>query len=314
MFEGLCSPNETPEARYTLVAGDDDLGDLLADGALIGNGRLRVLLQVLIAQLGQRAVTGDTVAFHGTTVGDNRGAVLLVGPSGHGKSTLAARMLLDGLTLVAEDISALDAARGTMRTYHRPLGLSEASFRLLDRDIPPDAGAPCGCGGKVLVSDRHLGFAYSDPLPVRAVALVDQSGEGLVEHTPARLLSRLLELGVVVGADEPSGLEAAVALLAGARCVEIGSAQLAVAADWIGQLLDRPRSDEIDWLVESRPPLTDCFIGTEAVVVGEGHVRHLNRSAAAIHLLHTDGLGVDEIAAQLSLDVDEVAAALLGLR
>ena len=306
LFDGIGSPGESPDVRYTFVAGDDDTADLLEDGELIGNGRIRVLLQILIGRLGQRALDPDTVAFHGATVGDERGAVMLVGPSGHGKSTLAARLLIDGLDLVAEDISALEPGSGAIRPYHRPLGLSEASFGLLGREIPAAAGAPCGCGGKVLVSGGHLGFSYSGALPIRAVALVARNDDHLEQLVPARMLARLLELGVVVTTDDPSGLDAVAALLAGARCVEIGSADLAQAADWIGQLLDRRQTDTENWLVESRGASSDVFIGTEAVVVADGNVQHLNQAAAAIHLLHTDGLGVGEIAAELALDHDDV--------
>ncbi len=307
LFDGIGSPGESPDVRYTFVVGDDDTADLLEDGELIGNGRIRVLLQILIGRLGQRALDPDTVAFHGATVGDERGAVMLVGPSGHGKSTLAARLLIDGLDLVAEDISALEPGSGAIRPYHRPLGLSEASFGLLGREIPAAAGAPCGCGGKVLVSGGHLGFSYSGALPIRAVALVARNGR------PPRAAHAGPDAGPVARTRRRGHHRRPL----GSRRRRCAARRRPMCRNRIGRprpgrRLDRstarPAADRrprTGWSSRGATS-SDVFIGTEAVVVADGNVQHLNQAAAAIHLLHTDGLGVGEIAAELALDHDDV--------
>lgn len=75
----------------------------------------------------------------------------------------------------AEDISVLDPDTLEVRTYHRPVGLSEKSFEVLGVPIPPAAGEPCGCGGKVLATAAHLGATLAGPSRPAIVALAELS-------------------------------------------------------------------------------------------------------------------------------------------
>ena len=323
VFAGLADADATPESRYRVVmppeptvSDDGDrvvIGDLFDGDDLIASGNTRVLLQMLIARLAVRTSERPGPAFHASTVGDERGAVLLVGPSRRGKSTFSARLLMDGLALVAEDISAIDPPTGLVRPYHRPLGLSEASFKALGVDIPPAAGAPCGCGGKVLIADSHLGFSYREAVPVKVVAFVDHERDDLVAVTPGRMLSDMLTEGVMVMTEAPDAVEALIDLVARSRCVHLGTGDLEQAADWIDQLLDRAEPPTVPWFVQTRGDVTDLFVGSEAVVVGDGTAHHLNQSAAAIHLLATEGEGADDIARELGLSVEEVETTLVAL-
>ncbi|HUW04066.1 MAG TPA: hypothetical protein VMW08_17060, partial [Acidimicrobiales bacterium] len=76
----------------------------------------------------------------------------------------------------------------------------------------------------------------------------------------------------------------------------------------------RPRSDDPLWLVERRGDTADVFIGTEAVLIGDGMVQHLNPTAAAIHLLFTEGRPLERIARDLDLGLEEIEEVLRSIR
>jgi len=59
------------------------------------------------------------LSLHATTVVLNQRALVLTGPSGVGKSTLALRMMALGATLLADDITWFDAPDGAL-TAHCP--------------------------------------------------------------------------------------------------------------------------------------------------------------------------------------------------
>lgn len=302
-----------PDAVYRFTFADDgsDDGVLERDGDVIASGRTRVLLQILITRLGQAVSDADIGgAVHATTLRVGDGTVLLAGPTGRGKSTLSARLLLDGAALVAEDISVLDPTDLRVRTYHRPLGLSEASFEVLGIEIPPAAGEPCGCGGKVLATAQHLGAGVAGASRPTVVALVDREQDVLQSLSPAAALARILEAGVAPTPDRERDLDTLIRLLAGARCVTIGTADLDAAAEWITQLAGNPITEPVTTLVERHGDRYDVYAGTEAVIVLDDESHLLNQTAAAVWLLRTEGLDAHAIAAELDADRTLVEDAL----
>ncbi len=315
VFGALGAPC-TPEAAYRFVFPDSakDDGELFFDGDLIAGGRARVLLQILITRLGQAiAETDGGGSVHATTLRVGDGTVLLAGPSTHGKSTLSARLLLDGAALVAEDISVIDPASLEVRAYHRPLGLAETSFELLGIPIPAAAGEPCGCGGKVLATAAHLGATLAPPARPTVIALVDRNQDTLVPLSPAAALAKILEAGVAPTPDPATDLDTLIRTLARARCVAIGTADLATAADWVTQLAGNPPVDPVPTLVEQDGDRFDVYAGTEAVVVVDGKSHLLNQTAAAVWLLRNEGLDAAAIGDELQADRHLVDAALAEL-
>lgn len=305
-----------PETTYRFVFRDGvaDDGELFRDDQLIAGGRARVLLQILITRLGQAIAAADAGgAIHATTLRVGDGTVLLAGASARGKSTLSARLLLDGASLVAEDISVVRADTLEVGTYHRPLGLAEKSFEVLGIPIPPAAGEPCGCGGKVLATAAHLGAALAAPARPTVVALVDQAADVLVPLSPAAALAKILEAGVAPTPNPAADLDTLIRLLAAARCFTIGTADLPVAADWITQLAGRPPAEPVPTLVEQHGDRIDVYAGAEAVVVTGDESHLLNQTAAAVWLLHNEGLDVDAIATELAAEHRLVEGALAEL-
>lgn len=308
-----------PETVYRFVfpeAGKDE-GELFRDDDLIASGRARVLLQILITRLGRAIADADGGgSVHATTLRVGDGTVLLAGPTARGKSTLSARLLLDGAALVAEDISVVDPDSLEVRTYHRPLGLAEKSFEVLGIPIPPAAGEPCGCGGKVLATAAHLGAELAAPARPTVIALVDRTEDALVPLSPAAALAKVLEAGVAPTPDPATDLDTLIRLLAGARCFTIGTADLLAAADWITQLVAGPPVEPVPTLVEQHGDRIDVYAGTEAVIVDGDQSHLLNQSAAAVWLLRNEGLAPDAIAAELDTDrrtVDEALGELAAI-
>lgn len=310
---GALAADVDPEVtyRFTFPETGKDEGELFRDDDLIAGGRARVLLQILITHLGRAiADTEPGGSIHATTLRVGDGTVLLAGPTARGKSTLSAKLLLGGASLVAEDISVLDPETLAVRTYHRPLGLAEKSFELLGIPIPPAAGEPCGCGGKVLATAGHLGATLAEPSRPTVVALVDRNEEALVPLSPAQALAKILEAGVAPTPDPATDLDTLIRLLASARCFTIGTADLDAAADWITQLADNPPAEPVPTLVEQHGDRVDVYAGTEAVVVADGQSHLLNQTAAAVWLLRNEGLDPAGIAAELDAGTAVVDAAL----
>ena len=188
--------------------------------------------------------------------------------------------------------------------------LAEKSFELLGIPIPPAAGEPCGCGGKVLATAEHLGAALAGPSQPTVVALVDRNEEALVPLSPAAALAKMLEAGVSPTPDPATDLDTLIRLLAAARCFTIGTADLDAAADWVTQLAGNTPVEPVPTLVEQHGDRIDVYAGTEAVVVADGQSHLLNQTAAVVWLLRNEGLDAAGIAAELDAGTDVVDAAL----
>jgi hypothetical protein len=306
LFAGLAAPHEEPATTYTLRAATADADASLFDGQeVVAHGSVRFLLQHLISRISSAAIEGGRPALHASAVSDGTRCVLLTGPSGVGKSTLAARLIASGLELVAEDVTALDR-RGEVLDYHRPLGLSGDALERLELDAPLAPHGPADYEVKMLVSEQALGARFGDPVPVAAVCLVDRNATEELELTPAACLAELLTTGATVLAEGPTGFEPITRLLSQVRCLRIGSADLDAAAERMRRLLELPSPQPLDWLVDHRGDVTEIMLGTEAVLVRDDTALHLNAGALAIWLLVVEGMSTDEIAAELELTQEEV--------
>jgi hypothetical protein len=87
-----------------LIAGGREITIECAPGADDDAVRLFLLGSAMGALLLQRGL----LPLHGSAVGVNGGGVIFVGPSGHGKSTLAAALNHRGYPILADDVCVLD--------------------------------------------------------------------------------------------------------------------------------------------------------------------------------------------------------------
>lgn len=116
---------------------------------------------------------------HGAAVGDGRGAVLLTGPGGSGKSSTALACLVpgfepvgdSGLDYLADDYVALNTADGSVYSVYnsgKADAASLACLRFLEPHIT-NANRSCEEKGLVFVHEAFPHKVRSGPLPVRAL-------------------------------------------------------------------------------------------------------------------------------------------------
>ena len=313
VFAGLADPTATPRIRL-VVRFDESGATLLEDGEVLVRGSTAGVLQWVISRI-SRDLTGpeDDAAVHSSTVTRDGRGVMLVGPSTRGKSTMAARCMAGGFGLVAEDVSAVDAESLVVRPFHRPLGLARRSLELLDLAVPP--GVAEDGADKLLISADNLGFATVGPTTVTVVAICDRSRTGVEELSPAVMLLRFLELGVAPYPDPGRHLGVFARVLAGARCLELGTADLDAAFDALVEALEHPPSPQPTNVVVEGDRV-EILCGPEAVLLdlSDQQVHHLNESAAAVWAHHAAGAAPSAIASELGISVAEVDGAIDELR
>lgn len=70
--------------------------------------------------------------FHASTVSNGKSAIMLVGDSGKGKSTLAALLMANGYKLVADDFTPMLAKNQKVYNYPAALSIKQGSFSILE--------------------------------------------------------------------------------------------------------------------------------------------------------------------------------------
>jgi hypothetical protein len=83
----------------------------------------------------------EFVNLHGTAVVRESRSMLLLGPSGTGKSTLALALSLAGWQTIADDALLIDPGTGEVQPFDRSIRVHESSLRALDVDHATIEGA-----------------------------------------------------------------------------------------------------------------------------------------------------------------------------
>ena len=150
-----------------------------------------------IASLAGRTLHAAALAVDGR-------AFVLLGPSGVGKSTLAARLALEGALLLGDDYAHI--SDGLVRPACRPSRLWPESAALLG--LPPLAA---NATGKVEVSEPQGVVRGSDPVPLQEVLVVDDESRSVdVVEALRVVLSETLRLRIPT---PPQALDGAVDFL-----------------------------------------------------------------------------------------------------
>ncbi|MCB9675399.1 MAG: hypothetical protein H6737_09810 [Alphaproteobacteria bacterium] len=173
-----------PRAEYgygpaRLAVGPDAIDVWLKPGVDASIARLLVLGPGLAGVLANRVPV-----IHGTTLRTAVGDVVLVGPSGMGKSSFSAAWIRRGARLVADDIAALDGR--CVRPGPPRLKLWEDGIAALGLD-----GA-----ARARIHPEHAKFGVAVPgvdsaAPVARIVLIER-GEGSARVSPAEAHGLLL--------------------------------------------------------------------------------------------------------------------------
>lgn len=75
-------------------------------------------------------------SFHASTVAKNGNAVMLLGSSGKGKSTLSALLAFNGFEFVSDDVSGMLAADNYIYNYPAAISIKSGAFNTLNQAIP----------------------------------------------------------------------------------------------------------------------------------------------------------------------------------
>lgn len=166
--------------------------------AAIALGCFIPMLCEILAGAGQHFIHAACLAAEagGSQRPGGRRAVLLTGPSGHGKTTSALALAKAGMTFLSDDVTFLCEEDGALRVWgiRLPLKVCERTFDLLPwcGDFVRQRGA---VPGEFVVNPRDL-FGPQRPSAARPVAIVLLAGRSATEHViePARKTEALVAL------------------------------------------------------------------------------------------------------------------------
>jgi hypothetical protein len=160
-------------ARFHLSPDAQTLGCCPADRA--ERGWLRALATKVLPMV---AIANGHEALHAAAVGDERGAILILAPSGAGKSSLALELVRRGWRLLADDVVVL-GRRGDSIEAH-PAGPFANQPEVVAENLPshtlldPDPSKPW-----IAVDGAATG-----PSPVRALILFERSPAAMLGAWP----------------------------------------------------------------------------------------------------------------------------------
>lgn len=97
--------------------------------------------------------------FHASTVCNGKEAIMLIGASGNGKSTLAAVLMAHGFDVLADDYTPLSAENRELYRYPSGISVKEGAFPALRTLYPDFESYPL-----YESSSKHVGIKYIPPI------------------------------------------------------------------------------------------------------------------------------------------------------
>jgi len=175
-------------ARYLVVKGREIWIDRVPD---CSEDLLRTYLlgSIFGAMMHQRRL----LVMHASSIRTARGAVLFVGPRGHGKSTLLAALIRRGHPMLADDVTAID-----VETPSAPLAFSSFPRMRLSADSAAQLGLQVGSCPRIPSSNKFLvpvDRFCSEPQPVHAVYALDIHEAPDIRLEPVDSLQRFAIVG-----------------------------------------------------------------------------------------------------------------------
>lgn len=240
LLADLRAPTNGSAAIYELNAGDADRFTISVDGRPLRTVASPMsLVDELLWHANREAIKGERrrVALHAAAVIRDGAAVLIPGPAGSGKTTLAAGLLRDGWRYLTDEAVVIDLETMTVEPYAKPLWMSPASARALaplsQRLLPPYRGLS---RVRVYARPRDLGSSSAiGSWPVTAVVFpVFSAGSptSIEALGRASALIRLASNAFNLPRFGKRGFEVLAGLVAGASChgLRVGALSEAVHA------------------------------------------------------------------------------------
>lgn len=154
---------------------------------------------IFYVALMQRTAKLDWIAVHGAAVSRNGVGILIIAPSGGGKSTLALSLGLAGFSVLSDDrvILRLRSNRSEIISLSEPISVRSNSLSFLPKNIPPikrESSATC----HVLLLPRIVDESHPSLVPISTMegmqAILNQSTIRLIPGELAgRQFSRLID-------------------------------------------------------------------------------------------------------------------------
>jgi len=128
---------------------------------------------------------GGALSLHGSAVATADGAILMLGPKGRGKSTLAVALAQSGAPLLTDDVAVVEHRDGVSMV--RPGVHSVRLWPDSASQLGTDAYGPTGSvGRKLLIHSLPDALLAMEPAPISAVYLLEPTEGGDVEDEVAR--------------------------------------------------------------------------------------------------------------------------------
>lgn len=321
---------------FEVVRRDDDVvpWSVYRDGSPCESVIDSYLMAYLLWEVTRLAIeTAERcLVLHAAAVERNGAAVVLVGESHAGKSTLSCWLGHHGWGVLSDELAIADPVDGFLHGFPRPFGIRRGGplVPILDRLRPPSDRWSDELAEEVLVPISQFGEVRSRARPV-VVALLERGDRTEVEHLDrSEALAGLLHQGL----ERPGGrlrtfLEA-TEMVAAVATVRLRVAELDRAEAALGGLVDElveaggaVAEEPVVWSGTS-PGLVTAEFADGAVVIDLGRgLRHfLNVSASAVWRLLERGDAPEEIVEALASSFgarqqeirDEVLATVRALR
>ncbi len=237
LFEPLSTTGTAASALFlgaTTYLGAPGFFAALDGEVLVRTAAPTIALTHLLFEANQQAIeqSRGLIRLHAAAVGLDGAAVVLPGPMGAGKSTLAAGLVRRGLGYLTDEVVAVDPATGTVRPYAKPvsLGVPPAALGPVDWNPPPGAARFLGSTG--VVPARILGTPAPTPLPVGLIVMpryVDGMPTTIERQSAPAALGHLA--AHTFHLDEPGTLATLAAVVGDVPCYSLTSGDLAGAVD-----------------------------------------------------------------------------------
>lgn len=249
LIDELYAPLARPgPASHALMLGTT----MLADGpgyftALDGSVLVRtpaptVAFAHLLFEANQQAIeqSPELIRIHSAAVAVGDCAVVLPGPMGAGKSTLAAGLTFRGHGYITDEVVAIDHRSGLVRTYPKPISLGAAPDPIGSIEWEPSPGAGLFLGASGVIPARALGHTDDRAHPVGLVVLpqyVPDAATELVRLADSEALAAVA--AHTFHLDRPETLASLASLLADVPCFHLVSGSLPAAVDAVLDVVPR---------------------------------------------------------------------------